>query len=273
MALQSTAEAGLPPDEKAYPMSQDTENKEPNSITVYPVHIPTAADTINLVSLWSIFWNLRKPFFLSLLVFLLVSLSATLMIPKKYSLSTTLEIGSYFNDGDIVFIDNSDSLRARIVDSYLPRHYRKVSEEFSWDRKPNIHVKQNKSKNIIVISSILLKSDTEQYKKIHKLIVDEVIDEHRKLSLKLEEIMEKERDALVEILSSGNGASRANALPSTMKTRYIIDQTRLLDSPTLSIYPVSMSRTFMLALFGMLSIGLSFMLIMLLEIRNRAAAA
>ena len=244
-------------------MPQDTENREPNSITVYPVHIPTAADTINLVGLWRIFWSLRKAFVISLVSLLLLSLIAVLMIPKKYQLSTTLEIGSYFNDGTIVYIDESNSLRARIVDSYLPRHYRTVSEDFGWDRKPNVQVKQNNSQNIIVISSRLTKSDIEQYTKIHELIVNDVITEHQRLSERLAEIMEKERESL-----SGKGA----AALSNVNTRYIIDRTRLLDPPTLSIKPVSMSRSFMMVLFGVLSFGLSLLLIMFIEIRNRATA-
>jgi len=143
-------------------------------------------DEISLLDLWLVLVKRRSLFLSLVLLALLIGVSAALTLPVKYNYSTTLEIGglSYDSQGKLVLVEQPTSVLAKLKQSYIPfvtHAYLQENPEF--EDVPAINAKLEKNSNIIFMDV----SGTEKYRNIYvqllNSIVDQVRQDHKRISL------------------------------------------------------------------------------------------
>jgi hypothetical protein len=88
----------------------------------------TADDEISLVDLARVIWRHRRGALATFLVIAASSLAAAALLPKKYTYTTTIEIGSRVEDDRAVPIEAPDAALAKLRESYIPRERRRYLE-------------------------------------------------------------------------------------------------------------------------------------------------
>ena len=90
---------------------------------------PLAADDeISLVDLARVIWRHRRGALATFVVIAASGLAAAALLPKKYTYTTTVEVGSRVEDDRIVPIEAPDAALAKLRESYIPRERRRYLE-------------------------------------------------------------------------------------------------------------------------------------------------
>lgn len=90
---------------------------------------PLAADDeISLVDLARVIWRHRRGALATFVVIAASGLAAAALLPKKYTYTTTVEVGSRVKDDRIVPIEAPDAALAKLRESYIPRERRRYLE-------------------------------------------------------------------------------------------------------------------------------------------------
>ncbi len=211
----------------------------------------TSTDEINLIDLALVLLRRQKLIMFTFLLFLLLGVATAMLIPKKYTYSTSIEIGSQIIDGKVISFESPETLLAKMQHSFIPRvlnqHKSTTQDE---QKKYKIKVQLPKKSEIIVVElkgtegqkniiSSLLRSLTTEAINNHNRIYESVKQNlnSRLVSLQTRlDILGKDGSNLAEKTSlESNIESLASQLANLRNTREILP-------PMQSIEPTGVSK-------------------------------
>jgi LPS O-antigen subunit length determinant protein (WzzB/FepE family) len=181
-------------------------------------------DEIDLVDLWLVLVK-RKTVLAGITVAcLLAGLLYVLLVPAKYTYSTTIEIGNHINGQELTLVETPETVLAKLRETYIPQAQQNFLKQNPGSHKViKIDAEIPKNSQIIVIKSKGPKSEGETQMALQQSIVnmlkkdhDRIIDvfhkateiQHRKAVARLEEL--KDDNKLIE--ERGNRLNEVEAL-------------------------------------------------------------
>ena len=154
-------------------------NVTPNQQTTPPYYYE---DEISLIDLWLVLVRRKKLLIATFVVIVVIGLVLAFVIPKKYSYSTSIEIGSRVIEDRVQPIESPETLLAKIQESYIPfvqLQYR--NENLDNEKIYTISARVPKSSQIIVLES---KGGEEQeaiYKDLQQRVINQVQNDHKRI--------------------------------------------------------------------------------------------
>ncbi|MGD8690557.1 MAG: hypothetical protein PVI37_11535 [Gammaproteobacteria bacterium] len=92
-------------------------------------------DEISLVDLWIIFSRHKRAFWLTLALFLMAGIPAVLFLPKHYSYTTLVEIGTHVMGDQTQPIESPQSVATKLKKSYVPQALESWYKQHPNDKK------------------------------------------------------------------------------------------------------------------------------------------
>jgi hypothetical protein len=152
-------------------------------------------DEISLIDLWLVLIK-RRNILIAVWGFIaLVALIAALAMPKQYTFSTSIEIGSRIINENIRPIEEPQTLLAKVQESYIPL----AQHEFNLTHPDNTNVfkitaRIPKGSEIVVLESKGTQTDSEILKTLQQSVVDKVKQDHQRIIGTLRQEVEIERN-------------------------------------------------------------------------------
>ena len=156
--------------------TENTNNTHQNPAPAY------AEDEISLIDLVSILVRRKKTLYWVFSLIVLLGVTAAFVLPKKYTYSTSIEIGQRVVKGEVKLIDEPETLLAKINKSYIPLALQTYYKTNSDDEKIyNIEANIPKKSQIIFLS---IKGTEEEENALEFLsieVVKNVVSDHARL--------------------------------------------------------------------------------------------
>ena len=174
----------------------------PNERAEEAAYIGYRDDEISLIDLWLVLVRRRAVILAGTLVCLVAGLAYILIVPPKYTYTTTIEIGTQIVNERVSPIEAQDSVRAKIAESYIPlivQQYQKESGEE--DVRYKIDVNAPKNSQVLVLTSKGTEDQEQTYTTLHRLVVQKLEQDHQRVSNVVRtgltsQIAERERKAV-----------------------------------------------------------------------------
>ena len=148
-------------------------------------------DEISLVDLWLVLVKRKKLLFFIMGLFIVGGLILAFVLPKQYSYSTSIEIGSRIIKDNVQPIESPETLLAKIQESYIPLVQHQYRKENPTDLgKYGIKARIPKGSQIIVLGSKGSEKNSSIYTALQQRVVDEVKNDHKRIL----EIIRKEME-------------------------------------------------------------------------------
>ena len=138
-------------------------------------------DEISLIDIWLTLRKHKKIMLWTFSAIVLTGVAVALLMPKKYEILTSLEIGTTIQGTQPVPIESPQTVQAKLQNSFIPAlQYQLHSAEAS--AKPyDISIQIPKNSSLIVLKSKARESDEKKYKLFHSSLVAAVVKDHSKL--------------------------------------------------------------------------------------------
>lgn len=191
---------------------------QPQTLQVYPVQcLPGGDDEISLVDIWLTFRKHRKAFIRTFLAIAVLGLLVALLLPKKYDLKTSLEIGTSLQGDKPMPIEAPETVKAKLENSFIPLVINKLNESTEDPEKFKIDVTIPKKSALLVLKSNVKKSDADLYKALHNAIVAAIVSDHSRLLTVLKKKIQTELELARIQLAELKDPSTLNALVNKEK--------------------------------------------------------
>jgi len=139
-------------------------------------------DEISLIDLWLVLVRRKKLLIATFLAIVVMGLVAAFVMPKKYSYSTSIEIGSRVIEDRVQPIESPQTLLAKISESYIPFVQLQYRNESSGD--DNIYklsARVPKDSQIIVLESSGSEEQEAVYKDLQQRVINQVQSDHKRI--------------------------------------------------------------------------------------------
>ncbi|MCI0507725.1 MAG: Wzz/FepE/Etk N-terminal domain-containing protein [Gammaproteobacteria bacterium] len=154
-------------------------NPNPNQQSMPPYYYE---DEISLIDLWLVLVRRKKLLIITFAAVVIIGLVLALITPKKYSYSTSIEIGSRVIQDKVQPIESPETLLAKIQESYIPfvqQQYR--NEKSDNDALHRITARIPKGSQIIVLESNGGAERGDAYKELQQRVINEVQSDHKRI--------------------------------------------------------------------------------------------
>lgn len=152
-----------------------------NNSNQYPTPI-YAEDEISLIDLVTVLVRRKKTIYWVFFIILILGIITAFLSPKKYSYSTTIEIGQRIEKGEVKLIDETETLLAKINNSYIPlalQAYYKANPE---DEKIyKVEASIPKKSHIIILTSKGMGKEDVILKSLSEEVIKKVVLDHSRL--------------------------------------------------------------------------------------------
>ncbi len=140
-------------------------------------------DEISLIDIWLVLYRRRWLVTAIIAVVVAGGLAYAFLIPPRYAYTTTIEIGTRIVNNLLVPIESQESVRAKIIESYVPYVIQQYqSKEANIIGGYGITVSAPKDSQIVVLSSKGVVQDETVYKQLHSMVVERIRDDHNRVS-------------------------------------------------------------------------------------------
>lgn len=145
-----------------------------------------ADDEISLVDIWLTLVRHKRIIIVCFIFCLLAGLALALIMPKKYTYSSIIEIGStIFDKGNGIetsLIENPETVQAKLTESYIPLAQAESNKDLEESAKIyEITTKIPKGSQLVVLQSKGGADEESVYTKLHRLVVERMLVDHRKV--------------------------------------------------------------------------------------------
>ena len=148
-------------------------------------------DEISLVDLALVVWRHRRAALAMLLAVIVAGVAVALLTPKKYTYSTTIEIGSRVEDGRIAPVEAPDTVLAKLRESYIPQARRRYLEAHPGiEKRFAVEARVPKGSQLVVLESTAPAEDGAAYRQIQEQAVQALVADHGR-------VFEGQRQSLV----------------------------------------------------------------------------
>ena len=139
-------------------------------------------DEISLIDLWLVLVKRKQILLATWGIIMLVALIAALLLPKQFTYSTSIEIGSRVINDNIHLIEDPQTLLAKIQESYIPlvlHEYLRTSNNNANIYK--ITARIPKGSEIVVLESKGTNEDSDSIMLLQQRVVDKVKQDHLRI--------------------------------------------------------------------------------------------
>ena len=153
-----------------------------NQLNQYPSIIPQYGyqeDEISLVELWLIVARHKRVFWCVFSVILVMSLAAVLLLTKRYTLSSSIEIGRTMQDDKSVLIESPETVKAKLDNALIPKILNQYEDEKV--RLSKIDVTTPNNSDLVIIGVKVKEKDIEKFSKVLTEIAKALQQEHEKI--------------------------------------------------------------------------------------------
>ena len=159
-----------------------SDNDKHNNL-FHPYHVNAIRDDeISLVEQWILLSRYKKQFtFTFLLVFMFVFIYLFFIYEEKYSLVSTIQVGTIEKDNTILPIESPDSLLSKVKNSMIP------SYTYAWVKDHDYHgvietsSSNPKNTNILLISNQVNDDNVEIISDFQKGLLSIIKDDHKRI--------------------------------------------------------------------------------------------
>jgi hypothetical protein len=150
-------------------------------------------DEIELVDLWLVLMRRKTVLFAVCAGVLALGALIAFSSPKKYRYSTTIEIGTIVEDGRTRPIESTETVQAKLVNSYIPLTLREYAEAHPDEPLAyNINADVPKRSLLLVVESTGPAESGAAYLQLHDTVVDKLVDDHKRTLNVVRAELEKE---------------------------------------------------------------------------------
>lgn len=136
-------------------------------------------DEISLVDIWLVIVRHRKVFWMTFGLVVLAGLLLALLLPRKYNITTAIDIGQTVVDGKAVPLESPETVKAKLENSLIPNLLDKSPDVDI--RKMKVEVSIPKQSELVVLKSKVLEGQSKQVQDIHKRVVAALLKDHQRL--------------------------------------------------------------------------------------------
>ncbi|MCW9014466.1 MAG: Wzz/FepE/Etk N-terminal domain-containing protein [Gammaproteobacteria bacterium] len=213
--------------------------------------IPYADDEISLIDLAMVLILRKKMIGIILTLFIALGITAALLIPKKYTYSTSIEIGSQIINGTINSFESPQTLLAKLQHSFIPRtlnEHQQLNPED--DKKYKINASIPKSSEIIVLEIKATEDQADSVIKLLQNITQKATQDHSRIfeSVKrnLQSRLQQANTKLAKLGSGTDNQGEKTSLQDNIENYSAqlanLRNTREILPPMKSIEPTGTSR-------------------------------
>lgn len=139
-------------------------------------------DEISLVDLWLILAKHKKCLIGALIVAAVLGIATALMLPKSYTYTTTVEVGTRLDEQNALPIEPVDSVLAKLKESYIPYAQHGYEQSNPDDEKVyEIRASIPKKSQIILLTSKGTESEAGIYRSLHEQAVESLQKDHGRI--------------------------------------------------------------------------------------------
>lgn len=183
---------------------------------LYPQPMPmysyaTAEDEINLVDVWISLSRYWKPFFIAFVFIIVLGTVFSLFVYKeRYSLVTTIQIGSVEKDNKIIPLESAESLLSKINSSISPNYTHQWMRENGHGKVFTTDVNSPKGSDVVTLTNKVKENELTLFKEYQQGLAELIIDDQQRLIKSFQanlvaerELAQLELDTLQNPLSLG----------------------------------------------------------------------
>lgn len=191
-------------DDPQKPAASESISTPPTSQAMIPY--PYASDEIDLVEVGVSLWRRWKLILVVFLVCLGLAILLAFLLPKKFTYSATVEVGTQIVGNQVRPVEPPDSAAKKVENGFIPELIQSYAHQHGLDPR---HLKFNASSpqktNLVVISGKTSRSMGDAFKSIEKAAAQRLIQSELSLTnvarAKLESKLADERAKLQELQS------------------------------------------------------------------------
>ncbi|HKJ76032.1 MAG TPA: Wzz/FepE/Etk N-terminal domain-containing protein [Gammaproteobacteria bacterium] len=158
-------------------------------------------DEISLVDLWLVLDKRKWWIFGTALASLIAGMAFAAWAPKTYNFRTTIEVGTTEKNGNLVPIEQLETVEAKLENSYIPLVRKKRGAANG--PVPDIQATVPKHSTLVTLRSRGPQEDRPHHLSAHRAVLDQLLQDHRRvlevLRTKLEGKLERARIRLEEL--------------------------------------------------------------------------
>lgn len=197
-------------------------------------------DEISLVDVARVVWRHRRAALAALLAVIAAGVAVAFLTPKKYTYSTTIEIGSQVESGGIVPIEAPDTALAKLRESYIPQERRRYLEAHPGvDKTFAVEARLPRDSGLVVLESTAPAQDGAAHRQIQEqavqaLVADHarVFDDQRTAAVLAKQRAERDLQALVDQETVLKGRIERLKSSAQLIQQQIADTRRLIEDAT-----------------------------------------
>ena len=197
-------------------------------------------DEISLVDVARVVWRHRRAALATLLAVIVAGVAVAFLTPKKYTYSTTIEIGSQVEGGGIVPIEAPDTALAKLRESYIPQErHRYLEAHPGVDKMLAVEARVPKGSQLVVLESTARAEDGSAYQHIQEQVVQALVADHarvfedqRTVAALAKQRAERDLQALVDEQAVLKGRIERLKSSAQLIQRQIADTRRLIEDAT-----------------------------------------
>lgn len=154
----------------------------PPAARMAPLAPLAADDEISLVDLARVIWRHRRGAQATFLVIAACGLAAAALLPKKYTYTTTIEIGSRVEDNRAVPIEAPNTVLAKLQESYVPQARRRYREAHPGiEKRFAVDARVPRDSQLVVLASTAPEQDGAAYRHIQEQAVQALVADHARM--------------------------------------------------------------------------------------------
>ncbi|MGD2066772.1 MAG: hypothetical protein PVI43_06360 [Candidatus Bathyarchaeota archaeon] len=188
-------------------MNEKTRELYPQPMPMY-AYTP-AEDEISLVDIWLSLSRYRKSFFVTAAIILALGTAFSLFVYKeRYSLVTTIQIGSVEKDNKIIPLESAESLLSKINSSVSPQYTHQWMRKNGYDKVFKTDISNPKGSDVVTLTNKVKENELKLFTGYQQGLAKLVIDDQRRLIKSLQaklvanlELAQLELDTLENPLS------------------------------------------------------------------------
>lgn len=211
----------------------------------------SSSNEVSLFDLIMVLTNRKKLIGIICISVLLLAVAKTILTPKKYTYSTSLEIGSQIIDGKVQTFESPETLLAKLQFNFIPKAL--SSHKINQNDNKTYAIKATNPKNstIVILKTTGVEAESDTIRKILQEITQKAVIDNKKMysAIKQNLDIQIERTKLeLDVLDTTkeNADEKERLLKSDLRVSEAslanLQSTREIMEPMKSTKPVGVSR-------------------------------
>lgn len=153
--------------------------QDQRSLPVEHTDYVNADSDINFIDLWFIIVKHKRIFILLFGVALVIGVAITLSLPKKYAVTTAIEIGQVVIDGKTELLESPETIKAKLDNALIPVALQEYDD--ATIKTPKVNVSIPKNSQLVVVQSKVSEELIDLAVEIQKKLVVGIEKEHERI--------------------------------------------------------------------------------------------